>query len=100
MPRNVRCGVIQATCEWSPEKYSLADIKEKMIVKHEKLIAAAAKQKVQMLGLQELFYGPYFCAEQQTRWYSLTERVPDGPTTRRFAELAKKHGVVLVLPVY
>ena len=40
MPRNVRCGVIQARCEWSPEKYSLADIKEKMIAKHEKLIAA------------------------------------------------------------
>ena len=55
MPRIVRCGVIQATCEWSPEKYSLADIKEKMIAKHEKMIANAAKKDVQILGLQELF---------------------------------------------
>ena len=56
MPRNVRCGLIQAQCEWSPEKYSLADIKKKMIAKHKRLIADAAKQKVQILGLQELFY--------------------------------------------
>ena len=82
MARIVRCGLIQAHCEWSPEKFSLAQIKEKMIVKHEKLIAAAAKRKVQILGLQELFYGPYFCAEQQTKWYDLTEPVPDGPTSR------------------
>jgi len=27
------------------------------------LIADAAKKKVRILGLQELFYGPYFCAE-------------------------------------
>src|SRR2546425_6431921 len=57
MPRIVRCGVIQTHCEWSPEKHSLADIKEKMIAKHERLIADAAKKKVQILGLQELFYG-------------------------------------------
>ena len=66
MARIVRCGLIQAHCEWSPTKFSLAQIKEKMIAKHEKLIAAAAKRKVQILGLQELFYGPYFCAEQET----------------------------------
>src|SRR2546425_1644519 len=90
MPRMVRCGLIQAQCEWSPEKYSLADIKKKMIAKHERLIADAAKQKVQILGLQELFYGPYFCAEQQTRWYELTEKVPAGPTVSLMQKLAKK----------
>ena len=68
MARIVRCGLIQAQCEWSPEKFSLGQIKEKMIAKHEKWIAAAAKSKVQILGLQELFYGPYFCAEQQSKW--------------------------------
>ncbi len=66
MARIVRCGLIQAHCEWSPTKFALPQIKENMIAKHEKLIAAAAKTKVQILGLQELFYGPYFCAEQQT----------------------------------
>ena len=46
MARNVRCGLIQARCEWSPEKVSLGEIKEKMIAKHERLIADAAKKKV------------------------------------------------------
>ena len=55
MARIVRCGLIQAHCEWSPAKTSLPQIKENMIAKHEKLIAAAAKRKVQVLGLQELF---------------------------------------------
>ncbi len=100
MPRIVRCGVIQATCEWSPEKYSLADIKEKMIAKHEKMIATAAKKDVQILGLQELFYGPYFCAEQNARWYELTESVPKGPTLVRMQKLAKKYKMVLVVPIY
>ncbi|MFZ0879605.1 MAG: hypothetical protein WA002_08920, partial [Candidatus Acidiferrales bacterium] len=61
MPRSVRCGLIQAKCEWSPDKHSLPEIREKMIAKHEKLIAEAAKKKTQVLCLQELFYGPYFC---------------------------------------
>src|ERR1700752_2818308 len=100
MPRIVRCGLIQAQCEWSPEKYSLADIRKKMIAKHEHLIAHAAKKKVQILGLQELFYGPYFCAEQQTKWYELTEPVPNGPTITRMQKLAKQHQMVLVVPVY
>jgi hypothetical protein len=67
MSRIVRCGVIQARCEWSSEKYSLAQIRGKMMAKHERLIAAEARRKVRILGLQELFQRPYFCAEQQTR---------------------------------
>jgi N-carbamoylputrescine amidase len=100
MARVVRGGVIQAACEWSPEKFSLSQIKEKMIAKHEKLIATAAKRNVQILGLQELFYGPYFCAEQQTRWYDLTEPIPDGPTTKRMQALARKYRMVMVVPIY
>src|SRR6266581_2645004 len=100
MARMVRCGLIQAQCEWSPEKFSLPQIKEKMIAKHERLIAAAAKRKVQILGLQELFYGPYFCAEQQTKWYGLTEPVPDGPTATRMQKLAKEYSMAMIVPVY
>ena len=55
---------------------------------------------MQLLGLQELFYGPYFCAEQDPRWYGLTERVPDGPTTKLMQELARKHKMAMVVPVY
>jgi beta-ureidopropionase len=99
MSRVVRGGLIQAVlCE--PSTSPVAAVKKAMIDKHVALIAEAAKQGAQVVCLQELFYGPYFCAEQQTRWYELTERVPDGPTTKLMAELARQHEIVLIVPVY
>ncbi|OGS05817.1 MAG: acyltransferase [Elusimicrobia bacterium RIFCSPLOWO2_12_FULL_59_9] len=99
MSRIVRGGLIQASCEWSPEKHSLDAIKKKMIDKHLGWIEKAAKERVQLLCLQELFYGPYFCAEQNVRWYDLAEPVP-GPTTVLMQKLAKKHKMVMVVPIY
>jgi N-carbamoylputrescine amidase len=78
----------------------MAQIKKAMIDKHLKLIEQAAKQKVQVLCLQELFYGPYFCAEQNQKWYEMTERVPDGPTTKLMQKIAAKNKMVIVVPVY
>jgi beta-ureidopropionase len=100
VPNTVRCGLIQAGCEFSPEEMPLAAIRKKMVTKHLRLVEQAAREHVQILCLQELFYGPYFCAEQKTRWYELTERVPDGPTTQQFLKLAKKHRMAIVVPVY
>src|SRR5205085_10286857 len=99
MSRSVRCGLIQAHNPLGPEQ-GMARIKKAMIDKHLKLIEQAAKQKVQVLCLQELFYGPYFCAEQNTRWYELTESVPDGPTTRLMQKIAAKYHMVIVVPGY
>jgi N-carbamoylputrescine amidase len=99
MARIVRGGLIQATL-CAPATAPVEKIKLAMIEKHEALLARAAQQGAEIVCLQELFYGPYFCAEQETRWYALSERVPDGPTTQRFLALARKHGVALVLPVY
>ena len=99
MPRIIRGGLIQATlCE--PATSPVAKIKQAMIDKHVALIAAAADKGAQVVCLQELFYGPYFCAEQETRWYDLTERIPDGPTTTLMRELAAKHKLVLIVPIY
>ena len=99
MSRIVRGGLIQATNAISPPQ-PLEKIKKAMIEKHLKLIEQAAKKGVQILCLQELFYGPYFCAEQDSRWYELTEPVPDGPTTKLMQKLAAKHRMVIVVPVY
>jgi N-carbamoylputrescine amidase len=71
-----------------------------MIEKHLGLIEEAARKDVQVLCLQELFNGPYFCAEQKTRWYELVEPIPDGPTVRLMQEQAKKHSMVMVVPIY
>ena len=99
MPRIVRCGLIQARNEKGPEA-GLPAIKKAMIAKHLKLIAEAARKKVKILCLQELFYGPYFCQVQEKEWYDWAEPVPDGPTIRQMADVARESGVVLIVPVY
>jgi beta-ureidopropionase len=99
MARTVRCGLIQTRNVLGPER-DLPSIKKAMIDRHVTLIGQAARKKVKILCLQELFYGPYFCAEQETRWYQLTERVPDGPTITLVRKLAKKHQMVIVAPIY
>jgi N-carbamoylputrescine amidase len=99
MPRIVKGALIQATLS-EPGTAAPAKIKKSMIDKHVAMIAKAADQGAQVLCLQELFYGPYFCAEQQTKWYDLVEPIPDGPTTKLMCELAKKHNLVMVVPIY
>jgi beta-ureidopropionase len=99
MPRIVRAGLIQAKNVFGPD-HSMAQIKKAMVDKHLKLIEKAAKQKVQVLCLQELFYGPYFCAEQQEKWYGMTERIPGGPTIKLMQKVAARHHMVLVIPIY
>ena len=99
MSRIVRAGLIQASNVLGADK-PLEKIKKAMIDKHLKLIEQAAKKKVQILCLQEIFYGPYFCAEQNSRWYELTEPVPDGRTIKLMQKLAAKYRMVIIVPIY
>jgi len=89
--RIIRGALLQAT--WTGDK-------ESMIQKHEGYAHEAAKQGAQFMLFQELFYGPYFCQVQDRKYYSYTERIPDGPTTKRMQDLAKQTGMVLVVPMY
>src|SRR6266404_6223087 len=50
--------------------------------------------------MQEVFTTPYFCAEQQTRWYEAVEKIPDGETTHLMQEVAKEHGMAIIVPIY
>jgi N-carbamoylputrescine amidase len=98
MSRIIRGALIQATlCE--PATSPVAQIKQAMIDKHVDLIAQVAEEGAQICCLQELFYGPYFCAEQDAKWYELTEPIP-GPTTKLMQDLARQHEMVLVVPMY
>ncbi len=99
MARIVRSGLIQAKLSLSTEN-PIDKIKQSMIDLHVSMIDDAAKKGVQILCMQELFYGPYFCAEQETKWYSLVEKFPNGPTIQLMQELAKKHSMVIVVPIY
>ncbi|MGH9929601.1 MAG: nitrilase-related carbon-nitrogen hydrolase, partial [Pyrinomonadaceae bacterium] len=99
MSRTVKCGLIQCANAATTEQ-PIEDIKRLNIEKHLGFIDQAAKQGVQILCMQEIFTTPYFCAEQQTRWYEAVEKIPDGPTVRLMQEVAKTHGMVLVVPIY
>ena len=99
MNRVVRGGLIQVKAD-VPLDGSADDIKRRMFDKHVPLIEEAGRRGVQLLCLQELFNGPYFCAEQQARWYEMVERIPDGPTIRLMQDLARQHSMVIVVPIY
>ncbi len=99
MGRIVRGGLIQVKADVSLDGGAGA-IKRRMIDKHMPLIDEAARQGVQLLCLQELFNGPYFCAEQQAKWYEMVEPIPDGPTIKLMQEVARRHGIVMVVPIY
>ncbi len=99
MARIVRAGLIQASLPLAADA-PLDKLKKATIDKHVALIAQAAGQGVQVLCLQEIFYGPYFCAEEQTRWYQMAEPIPGGPTLTLMRELAAKHKMIMVVPIY
>lgn len=99
MPRIVKGGLIQCSLSESADK-PIDVIKKSMIDKHIGYIEEAGKKGVQILCLQEIFYGPYFCAEQKTKWYQSVEKIPDGPTVKLMQEYAKKYEMVMVVPIY
>jgi N-carbamoylputrescine amidase len=99
MSDKVRCGLIQLSNPINDESVPVAEIQEAMFQKHIPYIEEAGEKGVQILCLQEIFNGPYFCPSQDTRWYEAAEPVP-GPTTERMAEYAKKYNMVIVVPVY
>jgi len=99
MSRVVRCGLIQCANAISTDE-PVERIREAMIEKHLPFVEEAAAGGVEILCFQEVFNGPYFCPSQDIKWYDLAEEVPGGPTVAFGQELAKKHGMVIVLPIY
>ena len=97
--RTVRCGLIQCSNPLNDESRPVAEIQAAMLERHVPLIDEAGKRGVQILCLQEIFNGPYFCPSQSVRWYEAAEPVP-GPTTDLVAKLASRHAMAVVVPVY
>lgn len=95
----VRCGLIQCSNPINDERVPVAEIKKAAFDKHVPFIEEAGRKGVQILCLQEIFNGPYFCPSQDARWYEAAEPVP-GPTVAKLAPFAKKYEMVIVAPVY
>ena len=97
MSRVVKGGLIQLAN--AKNEGSVKEIIHAMVEKTLPFVERAAKAGVQILCLQEVFNTPYFCPAQTPNWYDAAEPVP-GPTTNLFCELARKHNMVIVLPLY
>ncbi len=95
----LKCGLIQMALKGDGSMQPL-EIRDRMIEAHIPYIEEAAKQGVQVLCFQEVFTQPYFCPSQDRKWYAAAEAIPDGHTTRLMQEYAKKHSMVIVVPIY
>ena len=91
MTETVRCALIQTT-GITP--------RDEMMAQQTILIRNAAAQGAQIIGLQELATGPYFCQNESDEWFDLAESVPDGPTTAEMMALAAEIEVALVVPLF
>ncbi len=72
---------------------------EENIGKLERNIRACAERGAELVVLQELHNGLYFCQTEDTRIFDQAEPIP-GPSTERFGALAKESGIVLVLSLF
>ncbi|MDD3195683.1 MAG: carbon-nitrogen hydrolase [Paludibacter sp.] len=62
-------------------------------------IARVVEQGAELIVLQELHNGLYFCQTEDTSVFDQAEPVP-GPSTTYFGSLAAQHGVVIVLSLF
>jgi beta-ureidopropionase len=99
MARKVLSGLIQASNPINDESRSVAEIQSAMLEKHMPMIHDAGKKGVQILCLQEIFNGPYFCPGQDKRWYDAAEPVP-GPTVEKLRPIAAQYKMAMVVPLY
>ncbi len=95
----LKCGLIQMSLKVDSSA-SVEEIRQGMIDAHLPLIESAALQGVQVLCFQEVFTQPYFCPSQDKKWYASAEKIPEGATTKLMQQLAKKHKMVIVVPIY
>jgi beta-ureidopropionase len=64
------------------------------------LLERAAEAGVQIACLQELSTTPYFCQVQDKAWFKSAEAVPDGATVRAMGDFARRHAMVLIVPLF
>ncbi|SNS23416.1 N-carbamoylputrescine amidase [Humidesulfovibrio mexicanus] len=83
-------ALVQTACRDSAQENLQANLE---------LAERAAGLGADVVCLQELFKGPYFCQQEDARLFDLAEPVP-GPTTEAFGTLAKKTGAAMVVSLF
>ena len=91
MSREVTLGVVQFACA--------ADVADN-VATADRLVRAAAAAGANVVLVQELFEGPYFCSEQRPEEFARARPLDGHPTVAHFARLAAELGVVIPVSVF
>ena len=86
----LKIGIVQQTC---------GDDREKNIETSLKGIAECAAKGANLVVLQELHCGIYFCQAEDLAQFKMAEPIPS-PTSDIFSKAAKKHKIVLVTSLF
>jgi N-carbamoylputrescine amidase len=90
MNGKLKVGLVQQSC---------AADRETSIKKSIAAIRRCAEQGAQLVSLQELHTGLYFCQTEDTNRFNLAEKIP-GPSTEVFSGLARELGIVIVTSLF
>ena len=88
--RQIKLGLIQMACSPDPDS-NLRKAVERA--------SEAARAGANLICLPELFRSQYFCQREDHAAFNLAESIP-GPSTDALAQVAKKHQVVIIAPVF
>ena len=86
----IKIGVVQQTC---------SNDKQANIDKSISLIKSCASSGAELVVLQELHCGIYFCQAEEPGMFDWAEPIP-GPSYQQFALIAKELGIVLVASLF
>ena len=110
MTRTIRVAMSE-TCNVYPDMPAtvsglpaLADrldaIRAANVSHHVDLARAAKSAGAQILGMGELFTGPYFALGRDPMWIGLAEDALTGPTVSTLRAAARETGLILVAPIF
>ncbi len=89
--RHVTVAATQMACDW--------DI-DQNLEKAESLVRRAHDDGAQIILVQELFATPYFCKDQDPKYFSMAEEVDDSQVIGKMQALAKELQVVLPISFF
>lgn len=97
---NAYPGMPPAVGELSALTGRLDAIREANVAHHVDLARAAASAGARILGMGELFTGPYFALGRDPMWLGLAEDALVGPTVTALRAAARDTGLILVAPIF
>lgn len=86
----LKVGVVQQSCNEDLDNNFAKSVTQ---------IRNAAAQGAELVVLQELHRGPYFCQQEISDQFDLAETIP-GPSTHALGELAKELNIVIVASLF